>query len=256
MSMATVVERPEAPPAPASRGAPAPIYIVCSPRRSVGKTLLARLLHAHHLVNGRPVAAFDLDDESPRLADFIGAGARAVDIGNICGQVAFFDGLIAGNDTPKIIDVGHRAFAEFFSVVQKIGLFEEARRRSIEPIMLFMIDPDPTNERAYEMLRRWFAGFSLLPVRNQIVAKGLPYGTVFRHASRLAVSIEMSALGPAAQALIERERFSFIEPLTQPPGAAQSKRDSELRSWARRIGFQFREIELGLIREQILAALR
>jgi hypothetical protein len=258
MTIATIAARGETPAGPAASrpGGPAPIYIVCSPSRRVGKTLLARLLNDYYLADERPVTAFDLSDESPRLTDFV-AGAEIVDIGDLHGQMAFFDGLIAGNEVPKIIDVGHRAFANFFTVVQKIGLFEEARRRSIEPLMLFMIDPDPAAERAYAMLRRWFAGFSLLPVRNQTVAKGVPYGAAFRHASTLTVSIEIPVLGPSLRSLIERERFSFVEGPIQAWGSSRSaRRDSELRNWVRRIGFQFREIELGLIREQILAALR
>jgi hypothetical protein len=255
MTAATLAKRPTVA-EPVSPGSPAPLYVVCSPTPRVGKTLLARLLHDHYRANNRAVTAFDLDDESPRLADFIPDAAHTVDIGDLPGQMAFFDGLIAGNDVPKIVDVGHREFATFFTVAQKISLFEEARRRGSEPVLLFMIDPEPTAERAYAMLRHWFSGFSLLPVRNLTVAKGLPYGAAFRHASTLEVSIEIPALGPSAQSLIERERFSFIQALTQPPGSSKSRRDGELRNWARRIGFQFREIELGLIREQILAALR
>jgi hypothetical protein len=264
MIIATTVNRPpEAPAEPAAArpgagaGGPAPIYIVCSPSRRVGKTLVSRLLNDFHVADGRPVKAFDLADESPRLTDFVSGTAMAAQIGDMPGQMAFFDGLIAGKEASKIIDVGHREFENFFTVAHKIGLFEEARRRGIEPLILFLIDPEPIAERAYAMLRRWFAGYSLLPVRNQIVAKGLPYGAAFRHASTLAVSIKIPELGPSLRSLIERERFSFVDACVQPSGATRStRRDSDLRKWVRRIRFQFREIELGLISEQILQALR
>ena len=45
-----------------------PLYIVCSPRRNVGKTLLARLLAEFYFAHDRPVAAFDLADEGPQFA--------------------------------------------------------------------------------------------------------------------------------------------------------------------------------------------
>jgi hypothetical protein len=259
MSTETLDNRPETPAKPAAarsdgRG-PAPIYIVCSPSRRVGKTLLARLVNDHYLADGRSVAAFDLADESPRLTDFV--SGREIAIGDMSGQMSFFDDLIARNDVPKVIDVGYREFANFFAIVHKIGLFEEARRRCIEPLILFMIDPDQKAERAYAMLRRSFAGFSLLPVRNQMIARGLPYGVTFRHASTLAVSIEIPELRPPLRSRIERERFSFATVAAQPPSSAQpTRRDDELRSWFRRLRVQFREIELGLISEQILAALR
>ena len=56
--------------APARAGGPAPLYIVCSPSRRVGKTLVARFLTEYHLADGRPVVAYDLADETPQLADF------------------------------------------------------------------------------------------------------------------------------------------------------------------------------------------
>jgi hypothetical protein len=34
-------------------------------------------------------------------------------------------------------------FKNFFTVVQKISFFEEARPHSIEPLILFIIDPNP-----------------------------------------------------------------------------------------------------------------
>jgi hypothetical protein len=248
-----------APPAePARRGGPAPIYVVCSPNRQVGKTMLARLLTEHYLTDGRQVAAFDLADEGPGLADFLPDHATIPNIGDMRGQVRFFDGLIEAGNIPKIIDLSHREFANFFTIADKIGLFEEARRRSIEPLILYLIDPSPVSAKAYGLLRRRFVGTSLLPVRNLTVAKGLPYCASFPHASRLVVSLEMAMLGPAARALVERETFSFLNlGLEDSPRFDMPARiRAELDAWFRRARFQFREIELSLIREQILSALQ
>ena len=43
-------------------GGTGPLYIVCSPRKGVGKTLLARLLAEFYFAHDRPIAAFDLAD--------------------------------------------------------------------------------------------------------------------------------------------------------------------------------------------------
>jgi hypothetical protein len=240
------------------RSGPAPIYVVCSPNRQVGKTMLARLLAEHYMADARPVAAFDLSDEAPGLADFLAHDVAIPNIRDMRGQVRFFDGLIETGSVPKIIDLSHREFANFFTIVDKIGLFEEARRRLIEPLILFLIDPTPVAAKAYSLLRRRFAGISLLPVRNLTVAKGLPYGASFPHASRLVVSLEIATLGPAAKALVEREKFSFLDLAKQaPPYSEMSARTrAELDGWFRRARFQFRELELSLIREQILTALQ
>jgi len=47
------------------------VTIVASPRPRVGKTLLARLLTAFHLQEGRSVAAFDLNTGEGTLAQFL-----------------------------------------------------------------------------------------------------------------------------------------------------------------------------------------
>ncbi len=258
---ASAIDRSEAPahpsPGPPRRSGPAPIYVVCSPNRQVGKTLLARLLAEHYIADARPVAAFDLSDEAPGLADFLTQDVTIPNIGDMRGQVRFFDGLIDAGNIPKIIDLSHREFANFFTIADKIGLFEEARRRSIEPLILFLIDSSPVSAKAYGLLRRRFAGISLLPVRNLTVAKGLPYGAAFPHASRLVVSLEIAMLGPAARALVEGEKFSFLNLAKQasPYTDISARTRAELDAWFKRARFQFRELELALIREQILTAL-
>lgn len=242
---------------PQSRPGPAPIYVVCSPNRQVGKTLLARLLAEHYLIDARAVAAFDLSDEGPGLADFLPHHVTIPSIGDTHGQVKFFDGLIENGNIPKIIDLSHREFANFFTIVDKIGLFEEARRRAIEPLILFLVDRTPVAAKAYGLLRRRFPGTSLLPVRNLTVAKGVPYGASFPHASTLVVSIEIAVLGPAARALVERAKFLFSDlgKEASPHSDMSARTRSELEAFFRRARFQFREIELGLIRAQIFTSL-
>jgi hypothetical protein len=89
--------------------------------------------------------------------------------------MTFFDRLIANDVGARIIDLSHRVFKNFFTVVQEIRFFEEARRRSIEPLILFIIDPDPRSAKAYGMLRHQLSQASLLPVRNQIKTAAIPH---------------------------------------------------------------------------------
>jgi hypothetical protein len=258
---ASAIDRRDVPAAPSAergRSVPTPLYIVCSPNRQVGKTMLARLLAEHYMADARPLAAFDLSDEAPGLADFLTRHVTIPSISDTRGQVRFFDGLIETCNIPKIIDLSHREFANFFTIVDKIELFEEARRRAVEPLILFLIDPSPVAAKAYGLLRRRFAGISLLPVRNLMVAKGLPYCASFPHASRLVVSLEIAMLGPAARAFVERERFSFVNLAKQasPHSDMSARTRAEIDAWFRRARFQFRELELSLIREQIMTALQ
>jgi hypothetical protein len=242
-------------PGPTRVGAPAPIYMVCSPGRRVGKTLMARLLIEDHVADGRTVAAYDLSDESPQLTDYLPHHAAPADIADIRGQMALFDGLIA-DEMPKVIDVGHRAFWRFFAVVHRIGFFEEARGRGIEPVILFVADADPKTEKAYTLLQCSFPDTPLLQVRKQ--GAGPSDGEGDLHAGASMASLEIAELAPSLRNLVDRPGFSFADFPQRPPAAGRLsvKARNELLAFIRRIHAQLREIELGLVNEQPLAGLQ
>ena len=131
-----------------------PLYIVASRHPRVGKTLIARLLVEYFRSSGR--ASGRLRSRPARA----GAGGRIspiwsgpLDIAETRGQMALFDRLIADmahqGDRPRL-----RPFEQFFAVMAEIGFVQEARRRSIEPIVLYVTDSAPATARAYAELRR------------------------------------------------------------------------------------------------------
>jgi hypothetical protein len=221
----------------------APLYVVCSPSRCVGKTLISRLLAEFHVLDNRPVAAFDLADEGPQLTDYLPGLATIADIGDTRGQMAFFDRLIAAADSAKIIDVSHRTFKHFFAVVEEIGFFEEARRRSFEPIILFVADREARSAEAYATLRRSFTAASLLPVRNQLEdIATLPDDRASAGAG-MPASLDIPLLGFSLRALIDRQSFSFSEFWRVAPPGPSDALDDELRDWVEGTFLQFRELE-------------
>ena len=219
----------------------APLYVVCSPFRGVGKTLVARLLAEFYVVNDRPVAAFDLADEGRQLADHLPDITTVADIGDTRGQMAFFDRLIADDVGARIIDLSHRVFKNFFTVVQEIQFFEEARRRSIEPLILFIIDPDPKSAKTYAMLRHQLSQASLLPVRNQIEAAATAHRVARPNANIAPTSLDIPLLSFTLKALIDRQSFSFSRPV---PADLPVLLKDELSRWIERVFFQFRALEL------------
>jgi len=221
-----------------------PLYVVCSPCRRVGKTLVSRLLTDFYLVNDRPVAAFDLADEGPQLADYLPDITTIADISNTRGQMAFFDRLIADDVGARIIDLDHRVFKNFFTVVQEIRFFEEARHRSIEPLILFITDPDPKSAKAYAILRHQLSQASLLPVRNQIKAAGMSYGDAPPKANIAPTSLDIPLLGSPLRALIDRPSFSFSRLWRASPADLPVSLKDELSRWVERVFFQFRVLEL------------
>jgi hypothetical protein len=75
------------------------------------------------------VAAFDLADEGPQLADYLPGITTIADICDTRGQMAFFDRLIADDVGARIIDLGHRVFKNFFTVVQPLYRTAHSFRR-------------------------------------------------------------------------------------------------------------------------------
>jgi hypothetical protein len=220
-----------------------PLYVVCSPCRRVGKTLVSRLLTEFYVVNDRPATAFDLADESPQLADYLPEITSTADISDTRGQMAFFDQLIADNIGVKIIDLSHRVFMNFFAVAQEIRFFEEARRRSIEPLILFIIDPDPKSAKAYAFLQRQLSQASLLPVRNQIRVAATPYGDTPPKADLAPRSLDIPLLAFPLRAFIDQQSFSFSQLWQATSVDLPVPLKDELACWVERIFFQFRVLE-------------
>jgi hypothetical protein len=215
-----------------------PLYVVCSPFRCVGKTLISRLLVERRVIDGRPVAAFDLADEAPQLADYLPDLTTVAAIDDTGDQMTFFERLIADESTATVIDVSHRTFKTFFTVAQKIGFFDEARRRGFEPVVLFVIDPEPRAVKAYGMLRRWFTQAPILPVHNQIAAPA--------NAGGAPPALEIPVLGLSLRALVDRPEFSFLQLWQSPANGLSGALDDELLAWAEQIFAQFRDLEISL----------
>jgi len=132
-----------------------------------------------------------------------------------------------------------------------IAFFEEVRRHGIEPIMLFLVDQDPSSAQAYAILQRWFANVPLLPVRNE--AKGMPDRDAFPKIGAVSVSPDMWTLRAMSTALIDKPTFSFAKFWQKAVPNISDSVDEELRSWMKWIFFQFRQIELCQMCEDVLS---
>jgi hypothetical protein len=225
-------------------GKTTPLYVVCSPCRRVGKTLVSRLLTEFYVAKGRLVAAFDLADEGPQLTDYLPGLVTRADIGDVRSQMALFDRLVADRDTPTVIDVGRRAFTNFFTVVHEISFFEEARRRSIEPRILFITDPNAT--KACATLAGEFTQSLLLPVYNQIEASTNAHCVVSPNASMPPLFLDIPLLGLSLRALVDQPSFSFSQfSWTEPAGLPQEL-DIPLRGWLEYIFSQVQNLECSI----------
>lgn len=228
---------------------PAPVYIVASPRPRVGKTLLARLLIEFFRSGDRSVVAYDLNPRDPVLAGHFPRLVRPIDIADTSGQMLLFDHLIASEPVTHVIDLGYRPFDQFFAVMAEIGFVPEARRRMIEPIVLFITDSAPSTVRTYANLRRLLPDVTFVPVHNEAASVTFDKED-FPPTRAECRTIRIPRLSGVVRGVIDRPSFSF--------GAykmASAAGPTEIHSWISSVFAEFRELELRLLMGTLAASL-
>src|ERR1700710_2544197 len=149
-----------------------PVYIICSPRPLVGKTLMARLLSEFLLLKNGAVASFDMNLKEPSLLDYLPKTTETADVIDTYGKMQLMDRVIVHDGVAKVIDLGFHAFDEFFKMTAEIGFMKEAARRHVAPIILFVADTDRVSARAYPMLQQQIPQSALVTIDNEFTVRG------------------------------------------------------------------------------------
>jgi len=214
-----------------------PVYIICSPRPLVGKTLIARLLSEFLLLKNGAVASFDINLKEPSLLEYLPGITETAEVDDTFGKMSLMDRLIVNDGIAKVIDLGFHAFDEFFKMSEEIGFIKEAARRGVAPIILFVADTDRVSSRGHAMLQQQIPATALVTVDNEYVVRGeLPAAMADGRILRIA------ALPVFLKTYIDRLAFSFTTYLRN-----EKDTSTELHQWIRKNYFSFRELELNLI---------
>ena len=214
-----------------------PVYIICSPRPLVGKTLIARLLSEFLLLKNGTVISFDINLKEPSLLEYLPRTTETADVIDTFGKMQLMDRLIVNDSVAKVLDLGFHAFDEFFKMTDEIGFMKEAVRRGVAPVILFVADTDRASATAYSMLQQQIPANALIAVDNEHVVRGeLPA------AMERGRVVRISALPVFLKTYIDRLTFSFT-------GYLRHEKDSstELHQWIRRNYTSFRELDLSLM---------
>jgi len=214
-----------------------PVYIICSPRPLVGKTLIARLLSEFLLLKHGKVIPFDVNLKEPSLLEYLPDITETAEVDDTFGKMALMDRVILNDGVAKVIDLGFHAYDEFFKMTEEIGFMKEAVRRGVSPIVLFVGDNARFSMRSYPMLQRQIPPTALVIVEYEYVVRGeLPETFAAARVLRIA------ALPTFLKTYVDRLSFSFTDYL-------RNEKDSstELHQWIRRNYLSFRELELSLI---------
>jgi hypothetical protein len=222
------------------------VIIVASPRPRIGKTLLARLLVDYYTQEKREVKAFDLTGGEDSLARFLPKQVTVSDIDGVSGQMSLFDLLVTADDVVKIVDVGHETYETFFSIAYRIGFADEARKRGIAPVILFIMSPDRPSSDAYRQMGERFRRATLSPVHNEILGQS-QYREKYPPSGLGAAMMRLPALAPGLRKYVEQPPFSFAD--TQLANARNIPLDVhiELQRWLRKVHLEFRELDLRVL---------
>src|SRR5258708_19557814 len=113
-----------------------PVYIICSPRPLVGKTLVARLLSEFLLLKNGTVNSFDINLKEPSLLEYLPRTTETADVIDTFGKMRLMDRLIVNDGVSKVVDLGFHAFDEFFKMTDEIGFLKEAILPAFVPLIL------------------------------------------------------------------------------------------------------------------------
>jgi hypothetical protein len=217
-----------------------PVFIICSPRPLVGKTLIARLMSEFLLLKHGTVSAFDINLKEPTLLEYLPKITETAEVDDTFGKMQLMDRLILNDAVAKVIDLGFHAFDEFFKMSDEIGFMKEAARRGVSPVILFVADTDRASARGYAMLQQQIPPTALIAIDNEYVVRGeLPPAMAHGRVLRIA------ALPVFLKTYIDRLAFSFTSYLRN-----EKDTSTELHQWIRENYFSFRELELSLILQQ------
>jgi hypothetical protein len=226
------------------------LYVVASRHPRVGKTLIAGLLTDFLRLTSRPLVGYDLDPREPSFAACFPNLVWPIDIADTRGQMALFDRMLADNWRTSVIDLSQGVFDQFFKVITEIGFEQEARRRLIQPIVLFITDAAPITAQSYAELRRRLTQTTLVPIHNEATSFMIIPGD-FRPSSPNCSALRIPRLSPLVRGVIDKPGFSFSTYMR-----TQSGGPTEVHSWIGQVFAEFRELELQLLIGQLESSLR
>jgi hypothetical protein len=220
------------------------VFIACSPSARVGTSTTARLLTDYFLfTNGEPLG-YDTDPHEPRYAPYFPNEAQILDAGDIKGQIALFDGLLASDNRPKIVDVWHRAFPRFFEVVQEIGFFEEAFSHGIEPILLYHADASRTSLESALAMRELWPNLTMMLVRNEGANPLEPHELEIFNSHPAQGKFVITPLPAPVARILSDPTLSLSAFLRSPPPEMSIVVRAALKAWISPIFAQFQSFEL------------
>lgn len=206
-------------------------YIVASLHGRTGKTLLARLLADHAILQGTTPRIFDTDIVEKKLTASFPDKSIVVDLEKVTDQMKLFDTLLVCGTGPSIVDLTHRSFSKFFKLLIEMNFVPEAKSNDIETLIFYIPDRETDSYREGVSLLELFKDCSIVVVENALL--GEPSDNVRRSYSynilmQNDLYMRLPALDPMFVNFADDEQLSFSEFI----GVAEGERLPQQQSLA------------------------
>ena len=193
------------------------VFVVCSPHPRAGVTTTATLLTEYFAWRGLPAEGFDTDPYESAFANRFPNQVQVTDISTIQGQISLFDKLLVFDDKPRVVDVWNRSFQKFFTILQETGFVEEARRLSIEIVLIYCADELPASLVTAKQISLLWPDAAMIAAANEGAAEFR--GSATEHLARFPAlrHLHIRALDPQVSRTLNKETFSYADFMNNPP---------------------------------------
>lgn len=226
---------------------PATLFVVCSDQSRNGKTLLARVLTDHLLIEGRDPFCFDLGAPEPSLRGYFpGRTARA----SLAGEpeaAGFFERILAAPGRDQVIDLGASQLSAFRAAARRLGFTAAAHGKGFRLCILFVVDRDETSLKAAIELEEDLAPDLFVPVINRFAGSALPEGIP-------GPSLAMERLDSELAAIAASRRFSFRAVMQGEDTGIPQRLRTSLKNFLLALQTGIREFAPALSLQQLRAA--
>jgi hypothetical protein len=187
--------------------------IVTSVHARTGKTLLARVIADYFMLSYQIPVVFDTDAIERVLSGCFREHSFVIDLADVRGQMALFDGLVEPGPDSRVVDLSHLSFRRFFDLMRDTEFVAEARHNGIEPIVFYVADRNPDSFQQGHLLLERFPDCAVVIVDNAHLRRATTstrFSLDYRAVEAHELHFHMPALDPVAA--------SFVEDSTIPLG--------------------------------------
>jgi hypothetical protein len=222
------------------------VFIVCSPRPRVGRTLIARLLVDYLVADDRAPFAFDANPNDPVLSAYQPRHTVPATLANTFGEMALFDRLILWDGRPKVVDLAPDLFDAFFASAETIAFVDSARAKRIDTVALYVVENHAHALAAHRNLLRRLPRMTVVPVVNEAL---FPVGTPQPRLPQEGMpALRIGVLPPTVHGVVMRPHFSLRDYFMN-----QTAQRTLLHRWIGDGFVGFRDVELRLRMAELAA---